>query len=200
MEISSYEREQIANDLRAALREAGLTQEAFARLLGTSRPRLSAYLNGRTMPSAALHQRALRAASGLSSARRHGWMTPDRTSKQVNEALRADDEEWAFKLVIQARDQLAEMLQRHDPAVNAWLLRSTSISDPRYDALLSALVEHEFDQHDHPLRPEWTNVPRLERTWLQPNARRGADWTRAHTPQWLAKRGIYISTHDLKTA
>jgi transcriptional regulator with XRE-family HTH domain len=200
MEVTNYEREQIADDLRSALADAHLSQEAFARLIGTSRTRLSAYLNGRTMPSAALYQRALRTAAGLKSARRHGWMTPDRTAAEVNEALQVSDEDWAFKLIVQARDHLAEMLENEDPASDAWLLRSRPISDARYEALLAALIEHEFDKRNCRQTPEWSKRARLENTWIQPNARWGADWTRAHTPQWLAERGIFISDRDLMTA
>ncbi len=200
MEFSVEEREQVAEALQAALADSGLTQHAFAHLIGTSRPRLSAYLNARTMPSAALYQRILRTAAGLSSARRHGWMTPDRTSDKVDEALRAGDEDWAFKLVIQARDQLRAMLAGSDPAADAWLLRSAAISDPRYDALLAALVQQEFEQSSHPLRPGWTEDAHLSSAWTQPNLRRGEKWTRQHTPPWLAQRGIFIADLDLMTA
>jgi transcriptional regulator with XRE-family HTH domain len=200
VEFSVEEREQVAKDLRSAVAHSGLTQHEFAQLIGTSRPRLSAYLNARTMPSAALYQRILRTAAGLSSARRHGWMTPSRTAAQVNEALRSRDEDWAFKLVIQARDQLRAMLSASDPAADAWLLRSTAISDPRYDALLAALVQQEFEQSSHPLRPGWTDGPHLSSAWTQPNLRRGEKWTRQHTPPWLARRGIFIADLDLMTA
>ena len=200
METTAHERAEIASGLRSALSATGLTQEAFARLLGTSRPRLSAYLNGRTMPSAALYLRALRTANALQSARLHGWMTPDATSTEVNEALAAGDEAWAFKMIIQARDHLATMLDAGNPAADAWLLRSLTITDPRYDALLAAVVAHEFEQHDPSRTPEWTKTPPLRTDWIQPNLRRGVDWTRTHTPTWLARRGIYISTHDLQTA
>jgi transcriptional regulator with XRE-family HTH domain len=199
MEVAGYEREQIAADLRSALTDTGLTQEAFARLLGTSRPRLSAYLSGRTIPSAALYQRALRTAAGLKSSRLHGWMTPDRTIDEINESLAGGDEEWAFKLTLQARDQLAYMLQNDDPASDAWLLRSREISDPRFETLLAALVEHEFEKRGSPRIPEWTRTLTLRKPWLHPNLRRGAAWTRQNTPQWLADRGIYISEHDLTT-
>jgi transcriptional regulator with XRE-family HTH domain len=200
MEFSVAEREQIARDLRSALALSGLTQQAFARLIGTSRPRLSAYLNARTMPSAALYQRILRTAAGLFSARRHGWMTPDRTVARIDEALQAGDENWAFKLVIQARDQLRAMLESSDPAADAWLLRSAAASDPRYDALLAALVQHEFEQSSYPLRPGWAEEPHLSSAWTQANLRRGEDWTRQHTPPWLARRGIFIADRDLMTA
>ncbi|WP_020388509.1 helix-turn-helix domain-containing protein [Kribbella catacumbae] len=200
MEVADYERAQIADDMRSALVDAGLTQAAFARLLGTSRPRLSAYVSGRTIPSAALYQRALRTARGLKSSRDHGWMIPDRTIDEINAALADGDEEWAFKLALQARDQLAYQLRSHDPASDAWLLRSREITDPRFETLLAALIWHEFEKRDHRRVPEWAQAPRLKKPWLQPNARRGAAWTRKNTPRWLADRGIFISEHDLMTA
>ncbi len=200
METTAYEREQVAADLRSALLDAQLPQEAFARLLGTSRPRLSAYLNGRTMPSAAFYLRALRTAAGLKSARQRGWMTPDRTASDANESLRAGDEAWAFKLIVQARDHVAAMLDADDPAADAWLVRGQQITDARYEALLAALVEHEFAERNWPRTPEWTRTEPLRPKWIQPNLCRGENWTRAHTPSWLAKRGIFISDHDLMTA
>ncbi|MEV8372743.1 helix-turn-helix transcriptional regulator [Kribbella sp. NPDC056861] len=200
MEVADYERAEIAQDMRSAVADAGLTQAAFARLIGTSRPRLSAYMSGRTIPSAALYQRALRIARGLKSSRAHGWMTPDRTIDQINAALADGDEDWAFKLVLQARDQLAYQLRTDDPTGDAWLLRSREIADPRYDTLLAVLIGHEFEQHGGQRVPRWTEGPRLAEPWLQANVRRGADWTRKHTPEWLAARGIFISDHDLTTA
>jgi transcriptional regulator with XRE-family HTH domain len=200
MEVADYERAEIAEGMRSALVDAELTQGAFARLIGTSRPRLSAYISGRTVPSAALYQRALRTARGLKSSRAHGWMTPDRTIDEINAALGEGDEQWAFKLALQARDQLAYQLRAEDPAGDTWLLRSRKIADPRFETLLAALVGHEFEQHDRHRVPEWVQVPRLKTPWLHPNIRRGAAWTKQHTPEWLAARGIYISDHDLKTA
>ncbi|MFI5708853.1 helix-turn-helix domain-containing protein [Kribbella sp. NPDC051620] len=200
MDVADYERAQIADDMRLALADAGLTQEAFARLLGTSRPRLSAYLSGRTIPSAALYQRALRAGRALKSSRAHGWMTPDRTIDEINATLAEGDEQWAFKLVLQARDQLAYQLRNHEMGSDAWLLRSREIADPRFETLLAALIGHEFSSYDERRTPEWARDVRLKKPWLHPNARRGADWTRKNTPPWLAERGIFISEHDLKTA
>lgn len=200
MGATSYEREYIAADLRGALEDAQVNQETFARLLGTSRTRLSAYLGGKTMPSAAVHQRALRTAAGLKSARIHGWMTPDHTADQINQALAADDEAWALKLIMQARDHLAEMLRSGEKGSDAWLVRGRQVADPRYDALLAAIVDHEFEEADRQPRPEWTKLPRLDVAWTQPNARWGENWTRQHTPHWLAKRGIYIADRDLMTA
>lgn len=45
---------EVQTRLRAALESSGLSQSAFASFLGTSQPRLSNYLAGKTMPSAKL--------------------------------------------------------------------------------------------------------------------------------------------------
>jgi hypothetical protein len=65
-------------------------------------------------------------------------MIPDRTAQEVDEALEAGDELWAFKLVVQARDQLATMIGTGDEPSAAWLVRTRPISDARYDVLLAA--------------------------------------------------------------
>jgi len=44
--------------LRNALSRSGLTQEAFAKLLGTSQSRLSSYLSGKVQPSAVFVEKA----------------------------------------------------------------------------------------------------------------------------------------------
>ncbi len=119
------------------------------------------------MPSAAFHQRALRTAAGLWSARGHGWMIPDRAAEEINKALRAGDEGWAFNLVIQARDHLAEMLDSNDRGSDSSLLRSRRVTDPRYETLLAALVEHEFDKRSRQPKPDWVKGPRMDPAWTQ---------------------------------
>jgi len=200
MATTTFERELIAERLRSALADACLTTDAFAGLLGTSRPRLSTYLNGRTMPSAALYERALKTAAALKSARMGGWMTVDNAIDEINKALGEGDSRWAFKLIVQARDHLSEMLDSGDAGSDAWLFRSRQIEDSRYDTLLAAIIEHEFIKRQCRQVPEWAHGARLESAWMQPNARWGEEWTRQHTPDWLSARNIIISDRDLATA
>jgi predicted XRE-type DNA-binding protein len=51
--------------IQRAVETSGLSQKAFASLLGTSQPRLSSYLSGKVMPSAKLLVQAERIAKGL---------------------------------------------------------------------------------------------------------------------------------------
>lgn len=56
------EREQVAARVRELVTRSHLTQEQFARAIGTSRPRLSTYRTGKVTPSAALLLRMERVA------------------------------------------------------------------------------------------------------------------------------------------
>lgn len=58
---------EVRRRLEAALTSSGLTQKGFARLLGTSQPRLSSYLSGKVVPSAAFLVRAEHVADSLHS-------------------------------------------------------------------------------------------------------------------------------------
>lgn len=55
------EREQVASRIERAVEASGLSQERFARLVGTSPSRLSTYLHGKVTPSAAMLVRIERA-------------------------------------------------------------------------------------------------------------------------------------------
>ena len=57
----------VCERLRASLKASGLSQSAFAALLGTSQPRLSSYLSGKVTPSATLLVRVERLARLVSS-------------------------------------------------------------------------------------------------------------------------------------
>lgn len=57
------ERDEVRRELAALVDRSGLTQEAFARRLGTSQSRLSTYLSGKVVPSATLLVRAQRIAT-----------------------------------------------------------------------------------------------------------------------------------------
>jgi DNA-binding transcriptional regulator YiaG len=75
-EAADAEREQVAGEIRDLVARSGLSQQAFALRLGTSRPRLSTYLSGKVTPSAALMLRMRRVAEQAQA--RDGRQQPDR--------------------------------------------------------------------------------------------------------------------------
>lgn len=198
MRVETEERLEIAGELRQGVRRSGLTQAAFARAIGTSPSRFSTYVSGSTVPSAAIYLRALRLGSSLAAARARGLMTPDDTTASVNRALTDGDEDWAFRMVLQARDDLRAALRSElrDELVGAWTRRAAAIDAPRYDALFRALIAHEFGSD----APAWTAGPTLAEEWVMDDPFRDEATIRAETPSWLAAAGIYIAERGLATA
>ncbi len=64
------ERAEVASDVRTLMRGSGLSQQDFADRIGTSRSRLSTYMSGHVVPSAALIVRMRRVAGRASGATR----------------------------------------------------------------------------------------------------------------------------------
>jgi hypothetical protein len=54
------ERDQVASEVRELVSRSGLSRQGFADRIGTSRPRLSTYVTGKVVPSAALMVRMRR--------------------------------------------------------------------------------------------------------------------------------------------
>jgi DNA-binding transcriptional regulator YiaG len=75
-EAADAEREQVAGEIRDLVARSGLSQRDFALRLGTSRPRLSTYLSGKVVPSAALVLRMRRVTAQAQT--RGGRQLPDR--------------------------------------------------------------------------------------------------------------------------
>jgi DNA-binding transcriptional regulator YiaG len=65
------ERAEVATEVRSLVSASGLSQQDFAARLGTSRSRLSTYMSGKLVPSAALVVRMRRVASRASA-----WLSP----------------------------------------------------------------------------------------------------------------------------
>jgi transcriptional regulator with XRE-family HTH domain len=190
---------EVTEALDAALTDSGLSQDAFAAALGTSASRLSTYRSGKVIPSATLFLRALRLARSLSDAREKGLMTAPRAGAEIAQALREDDETWAFKMALQGRDHLRIILQRLPALAAAWEAAPRSTGQAEWDTLLAALTAHEFEAAGRPA-PEWTTGRRLDAAWVLDSPRLDEQRIRERTPPWLAARGVYINERDLVTA
>lgn len=185
--------------LNDALARSGLSQRAFAIALGTSGSRVSTYRAGKVAPSAPLYLRALRISRSLEGARQSGWMTAPLAAAAIADALAERDEVWAFKLALQARDHLRELLSADVGLAGAWEAIPESTGSDEWDLFLAALVDHEFEYAGLPA-PAWTDQPPLAAPWTLDSPRMSAEQIRDRTPEWLAKRRIFVNPHDLKTA
>ena len=189
---------EVTEALDAALVDSGLSQTAFAAALGTSASRLSTYRSGRVIPSATLFLRARRLARAMREARGRGLMTAPQAASEIAQALREDDETWAFKMALQGRDHLHVIFETLPALAAAWEARPRSSGSAAWDTLLAALTAHEFAAHARPA-PEWTEGRRLDKPWVLDSPRLDEQQIRERTPDWLAERGIYVNERDLVT-
>jgi hypothetical protein len=145
----------------------------------------------------------LRLAASLKAARERGWMTPQSATREIHRALRKRDDLWALKMTLQGRDHLRELLRANDKASGAWAAAPRTTGDRRWDALLAALTEHEYDAADRE-PPSWTEThhTRLDEQneWVLPSLLFDEAEVRTMTPNWLSERGIYAAERDLVTA
>ena len=196
MNVEPEERVEVAAALHGTLTHSGLTQSDFARHLGTSATRLSTYLSGSTIPSAAIYLRALRLGAALEHVRQHGLMTPDDAAEAVNRALSNGDADFALRMILQARDDLRAGGIEAGELRRVWDRRARLIEDDRFDTLFRVIVAHEFGGH----APGWAKDAQLDNDWIVPDPFRGADTIRALTPDWLARARIFIAEPGLVTA
>jgi len=196
MNVEPEERAEVAAALRDTLKQSGLTQADFARHLGTSATRLSTYLSGSTIPSAAIYLRAHRFGAAFAHVRQHGLMTPDDAAEAVNRALAEGDGDFALRMILQARDDLRAGGIEPDKLRRVWDRRARSIEDDRFDTLFRVIVAHELGEHV----PAWAADAHLDDEWIVPDPFRDADTIRALTPDWLARAHIFIAERGLVTA
>ena len=189
----------VVEGFRAALQDSGLTQAGFARALETSASRFSTYLSGSTSPSAAFFIRARRLARGLRVARQLRRATPGSTGIAVRAALGEGDEVWALKMVLQGRDDLRALLFSEGAGADAWECDPGALGEQAWDALLSAVVAHEFESAGR-VAPRWTRREAGTGPWTFANPYFDADEVRRRTPPWLADRGVLLAGRDLVTA
>jgi len=196
MNVGPAERVEVATALHGTLTQSGLTQSDFARHLGTSATRLSTYLSGSTIPSAAIYLRALRLGAAFEHVRQHGLLTPDDVAEAVNRALAAGDADFVLRMILQARDDLRAGGIEAGELRRVWDRRSRLIEDDRFDTLFRVIVAHEFGGH----APGWATGAHLDDDWIVSDPFRDADTVRALTPDWLAHARIFIAERGLVTA
>lgn len=186
-----------AAQLRAALDDSRLTQTAFAAALGTSQPRLSTYLNGKVSPSAAFFLRAQRVAEALAGLARLHLLSAPTMGTALRRALR-DDENWAFRLLIQGRDHLRIVLAQHPELSMGWAAAPLPSGQVEWDTLAAGVVGHEFIRAAL-APPPWTEREPLPTAWSFPSVLLAPQEVRAATPDWLSCLNIFVPERDLVT-
>ncbi|MBL7488908.1 helix-turn-helix transcriptional regulator [Frankia sp. AgB1.9] len=182
--------------LDRALADSGLTQAEFAAALATSASRFSTYRSGRTRPTAAFCFRARRIAEGLAAARRTRVMSAPVTAKIIRDA---EDEDWAWRMLLQGRDHLRMLLEDGDAAVSSWEAVPPSTGSAAFDTLLAVLTRREFDAAGIEA-PVWCRPKRLPEAWIPRHPFLTHVEVIAKTPEFLKELNVFVPARDLVTA
>lgn len=193
------DRQAVIDALHSSLLTSGVSQKDFAKAIGTSAPRLSAYLHGNTVPSATLLLRAQRIARALGAAREEQVPTSLDAAHSLRIALRNQGRpSGVLRIALEARDRLRDTLEHRSHLVDAWDA-GVSVGDPNWDALLAALVEHEFARAGRPA-PTWSQGEALPHEWFPARGRLSEEAVREQTPQWLRDKRISLAESALAVA
>lgn len=126
------------------------------------------------------------------------WSTAADAAESARRALEDGDEDFALRLIIQARDDL---LRLSDPAsIEAWAEEPGSTGDRRFDTLLAAVAARTLRALGTPV-PAWAeDVEPLDEPWYPaelPSLRARAD---REAPDDLRRLGLMLTENDLTTA
>lgn len=189
----------VVDALRAAIESSGLTQKDFAKAIGTSPSRLSAYLHGDTAPSATLLMKCQRIGAALASARAEHIPTSLDAAASLRNALATERRpSGVLRLLLEARDRLRDTLENRPNLADAWDAKA-STGDKHWDTLFAAIIEHEFAAAGRSA-PSWSHPEPLSEEWCPAPGRLSKDQVRASTPEWLRSNRILLAEPALAVA
>lgn len=189
----------VVDALRAAIESSGLTQRDFAKAIGTSPSRLSAYLHGDTAPSATLLMKCQRIGAALANAHSQHIPTSLDAAESLRRALQTERRaSGVLRLLLEARDRLRDTLENRPNLADAWDAKATT-GDKNWDTLFAAIIEHEFSAAGRPA-PTWSHPEALPEEWCPAQGRLSEDEVRALTPEWLRSRKILLAEPALAVA
>lgn len=184
--------------MRAARRRAGLTLAQVARAAGTSETNVSAYERGAKQASGRTERRlsaVIEAGSG-SAVHAARLSTVPATAAALRRGLRAG---WStaelLRVVRQIRSDATHIESAADRA--AFYAEPSTTGDPRWDALLAAVVEEAHLLRGEPA-PAWTAGHALRSFWFVPDNPSLHAYAFAHSPMPMQVRGIMIDPADLE--
>ncbi|MEU8222256.1 helix-turn-helix transcriptional regulator [Kribbella sp. NPDC048915] len=186
----------VVDQLGRAVAESGLSQSAFAAALGTSASRFSTYRSGKTKPTAQFFLRARRISRALHMAHEHRIMTAPATARAIRDA---NDDEWAWRMLLQGRDHLRLLLRRNDGSEAAWEAAPGTTGHAGFDVLLAVLTAHEFEAAGQE-PPEWTAVEPLPEPWIPEHPFLDRAEVIEQTSDYLARANVFVPARDLVTA
>ena len=122
------------------------------------------------------------------------------TAAAMREYYLAGDIDWIWRMLLQGRDHLALIIGERDQVLlDAWEAEPGSVDSAGWDALLAAIVAHEFEIAGLEA-PRWAIRAPLEEPWMPDHPFLSPERVRSSTPDWLRRQNVYVAERDLVTA
>ena len=183
---------------KALRKSAGVTQVELAQRANLYQANISEIENGLIDPSFSTVERYIS---------RLGYQlvpVPTRTPsviefcQEFEDAIAAQDENWAIRAVIQLNDNL-----NREPAAIASALslaEPAPVGDKRFDALIAGVVEYHLLKKSADI-PEWLSKPNryLSEEWTVDKWAGKSDQLELHTPTCIKKRNILFAESELQS-
>jgi transcriptional regulator with XRE-family HTH domain len=180
--------------LRAARQATGLSQRSLAALAGRRQPQIADVERGK-------HDVTVDVLTELLAATGHRLVAVPSTrtsaadsAAAIRRALATGQHERAFREAL----QLSDDLKASEPAVRAALCAAAPelTGDPRYDALIAALVELHLPRDS---RPSWVRegTRALQDRWFVDDTPGLAELNVAETPAALLRHGVVLAASEL---
>ncbi len=188
---------EVADLIKQARHDAGVTQLELAHRAGTAQPAVAAYESGVRTPTLATLERLLDACEhdlqlAAAPRTRRGAASLDQLAPEIAEDLARAREHDALRLLFGFADDFRGSsrpgkisLIREEPP---------GTGDPRFDAALAGTAEF-FAREGDIAAPSWVEGPGrfVEPWWFATDQPAFEAYTFAHTPAVFARHGVFIA-------
>jgi transcriptional regulator with XRE-family HTH domain len=185
----------IGKTLRDIRKACGLSQETLAEKCSTFQANISEIERDQTSPSVETAQLLFSKLGYRLIVVPIQGLTVQEWGSEIEDSLKKGNEKKAFRIFLQLNDDLTS---REPGTLQIIAATPPVISDPKYSALISGLIEWHFTNRQLPL-PSWLVKRReiLGSPWfvdqLSPNKAR----IRKSTPRAFAKRNVFLRESEL---
>jgi transcriptional regulator with XRE-family HTH domain len=188
---------QVADLIKQARRDAGITQLEMAHRAGTAQPAVAAYESGVRTPTLATLERLLDACEHdlqltASPRTRRGAASLEQLAPIIADDLEQAREYDALRLLFGFADDFRG--SSRPGKISLVSEKPPGTGDPRFDAALAGTAEF-FAREGNIASPHWVEEPSrfVEPWWFATDRPAFEAYTFAHTPAVFARHGVFIA-------
>ena len=184
--------------IKAVRKSAGVSQVELAMLAKTFQSHISAAENGTVDPGLETTKSLLQKLGVRLIPVKTHYQSVSEDALEFARALKDNDVELAYLMFRQLSDNLGHCTPSEAAALTN--VQPSSVGDPRFDALIAALVEYHLAKHQIPL-PAWVDNEelRLEKLWAFNEFAKDLNREEKLTPAAFRKKNILMAESELQS-